>query len=99
MIGYSAPVTDQHFQYLLAAGVMDNSALESVWFVNPSATDTEIRDRVEALFHRGRSGTGVGTRLRLVPQKTTEFFFSKGQLRKIGRAGVGLDAKLRLGWS
>jgi hypothetical protein len=97
VIGYSAPATDQHFQYLLAAGIMDNASLESVWIVNPSVRDPDVRTRVTSLFHQGRCGSGVGTKLTLLPLRTTEFFFSRTQLRKINRHDSGLDAKLRLG--
>jgi hypothetical protein len=97
VVGYSAPATDQHFHYLLAAGLMHNDALESVWFVKPSPGDPELRGRVQAMFHRGPARAGVGTMLKMVPKLTSEFFFSQAQLSRIGRGDAGFDAKLRLG--
>lgn len=37
IMGYSMPRTDQHFKYLLAAGLQQNISLREIWFVNRSA--------------------------------------------------------------
>lgn len=45
VIGYSMPQTDQHFKYLLAAGLQGNISLRQILFVNPAAGQLE-----ESLF-------------------------------------------------
>jgi hypothetical protein len=45
IIGYSMPHTDQHFKYLLAAGLQNNISLRQILFVNDKAS--ELR---ESLF-------------------------------------------------
>lgn len=50
IIGYSIPPTDQHFKYLLAAGLRDNISLRNVLFVNPSAP--ALAERIAAVLRR-----------------------------------------------
>jgi hypothetical protein len=45
IIGFSMPETDQHFRYLLAAGLQRNASLRSIQFINPDAKGMEIRSR------------------------------------------------------
>ncbi len=47
IIGYSYPVSDAEFKYLLAVGLKDNISLQKVFFVNPNKKDFE---RVDSLF-------------------------------------------------
>lgn len=39
VIGYSLPLTDVHFRYLLAAGLRENISLQEILFVNPALTE------------------------------------------------------------
>ena len=41
IIGYSMPPTDQHFKYLLAAGLQGNISLRQILFVNPAALELQ----------------------------------------------------------
>lgn len=46
-IGYSAPATDPHFRFLMAAGLAENISLSKVVVVNPSdKVDEDIRDLI-----------------------------------------------------
>jgi SIR2-like domain len=45
VIGFSVPETDQHFKYLLAAGIQDNISLREIVFVDPSAEAVEVNAR------------------------------------------------------
>jgi hypothetical protein len=51
IIGYSIPPTDQHFKYLLAAGLRDNISLRKVYFINPEAAALE--KRIGTVLRRG----------------------------------------------
>jgi hypothetical protein len=53
IIGYSIPPTDQHFKYLLAAGLRDNISLRKVYFVNPRAS--ELKKRIRTVLRKGLS--------------------------------------------
>lgn len=74
IIGYSIPPTDQHFRYLLAAGLQENISLRKVYFVNPGLGDEksrkELEDRLFALFRREHFEHGV---IELVPTDLREF--------------------------
>lgn len=48
VIGFSIPPTDNHFKYLLAAGLQHNISLREIVFVNPDSD--QIRDRADNLF-------------------------------------------------
>jgi len=62
VIGYSMPSTDQHFKYLLAAGLQENISLRKIAFVNPafknsadnskSAEADELEERVLSVLLR-----------------------------------------------
>ena len=39
VIGYSLPLTDVHFRYLLAAGLRENISLQEILFVNPTLAE------------------------------------------------------------
>ncbi len=47
ILGYSIPPTDQHFRYLLAAGLRDNISLRKVFFVNPALADERTKNDFE----------------------------------------------------
>ena len=47
MLGYSVAPTDQHFKFLLAAGLQDNISLRKVFFVNPALAKQETGKQLE----------------------------------------------------
>lgn len=77
VLGYSIPVTDQHFKYLLGAGLQDNITLRKVFFVNPALSEENERRKLEGrlfdspgLFRRDHVEQGV---IELIPTDTKEF--------------------------
>ena len=50
IIGYSMPSTDQHFKYLLAAGLQGNISLRTLLFVNPGLN--ELKDSFYEIFRQ-----------------------------------------------
>jgi hypothetical protein len=75
ILGYSIPETDQHFRYLLGAGLRDNISLRRVFFVNPALTEDGPRDELERrllrVFRREHLEDGV---IELVPTDIRGFF-------------------------
>lgn len=68
VLGYSVPSTDQHFKYLLAAGLQDNISLREVLFVNLALADQgeeekKIKERLSGLFRAEHFDHGVVTLL------------------------------------
>lgn len=103
VLGYSVPLTDQHFKYLLAAGLQDNISLREVFFVNPALADQDeekkIKERLSGLFRAEHFDHGIVT---LVQSKVRDFFArpatpdDKSYRSRIGRplnpAGAAWDA-------
>ena len=56
ILGYSIPATDQHFRFLLAAGLQENISLRQAFFVNPGLakeeTKRQLEERLFGLFRR-----------------------------------------------
>jgi SIR2-like domain len=50
IIGYSMPPIDQHFKYLLAAGLQENISLRTVHFINPRLD--ELKEGFYAIFRQ-----------------------------------------------
>ena len=80
ILGYSLPPTDQHFRYLLAAGLQENISLRGIFFVNPALAVSELKMEFEVrlfgpmgLFRREHENQGV---IELVPLSLREFFSS-----------------------
>lgn len=48
VIGFSIPPTDNHFKYLMAAGLQNNISLREIVFVNPASV--QLEQRANALF-------------------------------------------------
>ncbi len=75
ILGYSMPPTDQHFRYLLAAGLQDNISLQNIFFVNlglrEENTKTQLEGRLHSLFRREHFDRGI---IQLVAKNTREFF-------------------------
>lgn len=72
IIGYSIPVTDQHFKYLLAAGLQGNISLRSILFINPDPNREAIEHRVFDLFVR-RADPNI---VRILPHTSKDFLLS-----------------------
>ncbi len=74
ILGYSVPPTDQHFKYLLAAGLQDNISLRKVFIVNPGLaaeeTKKQLEQRLFGLFRRELFDQGI---IELVPTDIREF--------------------------
>jgi hypothetical protein len=85
IIGYSMPLTDQHFKYLLAAGLQGNISLRQIIFVNPQASQLE-----SSLFQILREDLSPQT-VQLHAQRASEF---------ISRAHsfMGRDFNARFRW-
>ncbi|MGO8792855.1 MAG: SIR2 family protein [Terriglobia bacterium] len=49
ILGYSVPQTDQHFKYLLAAGLQENISLRKVLIVNPDESE-QFKQHLSSLF-------------------------------------------------
>jgi hypothetical protein len=49
VIGFSIPATDNHFKYLMAAGLQNNISLREIIFVNPDSSGS-LELRAKALF-------------------------------------------------
>lgn len=74
ILGYSIPATDQHFRFLLAAGLQDNISLRKVFFVNPGLAKEEPKRQLEGrlfgLFRRELFDQDIIT---LVPTDIRDF--------------------------
>ena len=80
VIGYSLPLADAHFRYLMAAGLQNNISLREIVFVNPAFREEEpdkeaLEKRVFSVFLRDLQKKGI---LKLLPFKAHEFFIAKG---------------------
>lgn len=74
VLGYSIPATDQHFKYLLAAGLRDNISLRKIFFVNPGLADevmgAQLDERLFSIFRREHFERGI---IEKVPMNVREF--------------------------
>ena len=52
IIGYSIPTADQHFKYLLGAGLQENVSLRKVFFVNPDRE--RLENQISSVFNAHR---------------------------------------------
>lgn len=80
IIGFSAPRTDAHFKYLLAAGLQSNISLRQVDVVSPDAGDSGFQGRMAEIFAAGTSGQKL---LTFWPKKVYDFLRSSSEA--IGR--------------
>jgi hypothetical protein len=80
MIGFSIPATDQHFKYLLAMGLKDNSSLRMVRIVDPRAS--ALRTQYESVFREEQFKYGIAS----TREKTAErFLYDVSELAGLGR--------------
>ena len=90
VLGYSIPSTDQHFKYLLAAGLQDNISLRKVFIVNPALAEEDTKQHLERrlfnLFRRDLFDQGI---IEPVPTDLREFFTGSSVGRESYRARIG----------
>lgn len=88
LIGFSIPVADQHFKYLLSVGLKDNSSLRLVRIIDPRAR--ELQAQYETVFRQDQFKYGI---VSVREKRTDEFFYDKDEIRSIGRmlAHPGLE--------
>lgn len=88
VVGFSFRPTDAHFKYLLAAGLMQNSALRHIVVVNPRAT--QLASQIQSVLRGDQFEYGV---VRLQDKTLREFLNSAQDLKSIGRPIVhdGID--------
>jgi len=73
IMGYSVPQTDQHFRYLLGAGLQENISLRRVLSVNEDASE-EFKGRLTALFRKEHFERGIVT---IIPYTVKHFFMDE----------------------
>jgi len=88
VLGYSMPLADQHFKYLLAAGLQKNICLRKIVFVNPALRKdhpqaSEIASRIGAVFQPDLKKREV---LEFAGFKLDEFLSQPANRQLIGRA-------------
>jgi len=88
VVGFSFRPADAHFKYLLAAGLMQNSALRHIFVVNPRAT--QLTSQIQSVLRGDQFEYGV---VRPHDKTLREFLNGVQDLKSIGRPIVheGLD--------
>ena len=87
VIGYSMPIVDQHFKYLLAAGLQDNISLRKVIFINVGLKESnpeasELKRRIESFFRPELKTRQV---LEFAPVTVAEFFTTESYRKRLHR--------------
>jgi hypothetical protein len=82
IMGYSIPPADQHFKYLLGAGLQENVSLRKVFFVNPDAE--RLADQIFSVFNEHRVKIEPTTPTQIAP-----FLFSSAARADINRKFPG----------
>jgi hypothetical protein len=83
ILGYSVPQTDQHFRYLLAAGLQDNISLRKVVVVNVD-NSAEFKQRLTALLREEHFKPERGL-VTILPISVKQSFMDEGYRQLIGR--------------
>ena len=88
LVGFSIPPADQHFKYLIGAGLKENSSLRSVHSVDPRAL--MLLDQYKGVFREDQFTYGV---VRMQPMTAAQFFYHQDEIGSIGReiAHPGLE--------
>ncbi len=81
IVGYSVPQMDQHFKYLLAAGLQENISLRKLLIINPDQSG-EFTLRLSGLFHKELFEQKI---IEHVPLNVQQFFLNEEYRRLIGR--------------
>lgn len=101
VLGYSMPTIDQHFKYLLAAGLQRNISLRNIFFVNPAlgagvrqseANSQEILARIRNVLRPELEDRGI---VKFEPLYAENFFFEQGHRAKINRSGPPRNEDMR----
>ncbi len=87
VIGYSLPLADAHFRYLMAAGLQHNISLREIVFVNPAFREGDpdkeaLEERIFSVFRRDLHQKGI---LKLLPHTAHEFFHQQNIEEILGR--------------
>jgi hypothetical protein len=82
ILGYSAPETDQHFRYLMAAGLLENISLRKVLVVNPDESD-RLKRQLSNLFRAELFEHNIVER---VPRTVFQFLVPENGGHRFGRA-------------
>lgn len=80
IVGFSFRIIDAHFKYLLAAGLMENSALRQIDVINPQASI--LAEQIRSVIRRDQFDYGV---VRLHDHRVHQFATSSQSLNEIGR--------------
>ena len=87
VIGFSMPAADNHFKYLIGAGLQRNISLRKFLFVNPGLRDKDEGKRLRRnLFSILREELEKKGLVLLVDMRTDEFLLSRANLALINRA-------------
>jgi hypothetical protein len=81
LIGFSIPAIDQHFKYLLAVGLKENSSLRSVKIVDPRCD--ELLQQYQAVFREDQFRYGV---VQVRSSRAAEYLFDEEELASLGRS-------------
>ena len=81
IVGYSVPQTDQHFKYLLAAGLQGNISLRKLLIINPDQSD-EFKQRLSGLFRKDLFEQEL---IEYVPFNVRQSFLGEKYRQLIGR--------------
>ncbi|HEY1307707.1 MAG TPA: SIR2 family protein [Vicinamibacterales bacterium] len=98
IIGFSFRVIDAHFKYLLAAGLMNNSALRKIVVIDPQAS--KLANQIRSVIRRDQFKYGI---VDLHDRRLHEFAMTPDDLEGIGRplrhgamAVIELEREVRL---
>jgi len=81
ILGYSVPQTDQHFRYLVAAGLQENISLRKVLIINPNESE-EFKQQLSSLF---RTEHFEHDFIEHVPRTVSQFLLTENGGHRIGR--------------
>lgn len=84
VIGYSLPMADSHFKYLMGAGLQKNISLKEIIFVDPALAETHPNRKLleEKIFGVFREDLGAKGVLKFFGIKASQFLLHSG-LRSI----------------
>ena len=90
VIGFSMPLTDMHFKYLLAAGLENNISLREIVFVNPNCD--ELASRCEEVFGEIMFRTG---KVKFINARIGQFVKQGSNMDTIGDFGRWISAHIQ----
>lgn len=92
IIGFSIPMTDIHFRYLVAAGLRDNISLRRLLYVDPNAAAN--RDRLFAVIRKELETQGVVV---LRDQDLRRFLWDSDGAKELGRSLTSGEVWVKIG--